>query len=238
MWIHHGTCINTPHVTRENGVMSHMDIESCDTREWVMSCIRMSHVTHVKYTSGSSQRRTHSAKAQRVMSHTCMSHVTHINRSRQTQMIRVTHTNGSCHTCKLHTCKKPRKAREISSAQGDMHYTCMSHATHLNWPRHTWHYTPTRLSHVARVNYTPKRSQAKHTHISSTQGVMSHTCMSHATHLNWSCLTCNYTPGSSQAKCARESSTRCIRCAGRSAAHITLNSSRNASPTVSNSPSA
>jgi len=47
-------------------------IESCHTYEWVMSHIRMSHVTHMNESCHTYER---------VMSHIWMSHVTHMNES-------------------------------------------------------------------------------------------------------------------------------------------------------------
>jgi len=70
--------------------------ESCHTYEWVMSHIRMSHVTHTNESCHTYEW---------VMSHIRMSHVTYMNESchiydwvmSHIRMSHVTHTNESCH---------------------------------------------------------------------------------------------------------------------------------------------
>jgi len=189
--------------------------ESCHTREWVMSCIWMSRVTHINESCPTYEW---------VLSHIWMSHVMHTSKSCHTHgMSHVTHINGSCHThddwahIRDHGERTATYMKEsCRTYEWDMSHVWMGHVTRMNesvthmktyslWTatltthsNDACHMCLRVMSHICTHIHEGSRKKVSNmwlihmcdSFICVTHAwVMSHIGMSHVTHVNESCHT-------------------------------------------------
>jgi len=133
----------------------------------------MSHVTHMNESCHTYEW---------VMSHICMSHVTHMNESCQVYKWVTSYMNESCHTY-----------------EWDMSHIWLSHVTHMNESCPTYvtsHLSIRRFLVRGKAVMALIRMDMSHmkwvlSHVwMSPEWVMSHIRMSHVTHKNETCHTC------------------------------------------------